>query len=67
MRRRRREPIAALAPFVPVDGPIADQWAAWESWEVALKALDRPAEEVDTAFEASIGVMPDAPFDPQEI
>lgn len=67
MRRRRREPVAALAPFVPVDGTVADQWAAWESWEEALKALDLPADDVEAVIDESLPVMPDGPFDPQEI
>lgn len=67
MRRRRRGPVATVAAFVPIEGSPAVQWAAWEAWEASVRAQELPDDVIEEIVGASIPVMPDAPFDPDEI
>lgn len=67
MRRRRQAPVAAAAPFVPVEGTVQEKWDAWLRWEAALRSSALSEEQIEAVLDASLPVMPDAPFDPDSI
>lgn len=70
MRRRvRARQAGTLTPFTPPAGDAHTQIAAWLAWDVKMRAyeLAHPEQEDECDWVRDQSIVPDGPFDPDDI